>query len=1503
MIIGDQFKLTATLTPDNVTNATIKWRSNDASIATVDENGVVTAAAVGKATITATTVNGLEAACEITVAEIPASGIVIDKGALGITGDNLEMRVGDIKTIHITVEPATTTDKSVTFASSDPSIAGVDADGKVTAFALGETTITITAKSGVSTTINVTVVATPAALITLNKTEATLKATETVALEATVGPETTTDKTVTWTTSDASIATVDENGVVTAVTVGKATITATTVNGLKATSEITVVATPAASITLNKTEATLKATETVSLEATVAPDTTTDKSVIWSSSDSNIATVDENGVITAVAVGKATITATTANGLKAECEITVVESLAASISLNKSEATLKATETVSLEATIGPETTTDKTVTWTTSDDSIATVDENGIVTAVAVGNATITATTANGLKATCEITVAETPASGIVIDKDALGITGDNLEMRVGDTKTINVSVEPATTTDKSVTFSSSNAEVATVYTDGKVTALALGETTITITAKSGVSTTINVTVVATPAASITLNKAEATLKATETVALEATVGPETTTNKSVTWSTSDASIGTVDENGVVTAVAVGKATITATTANGLKATCEITVAETPASGIVIDKDALGITGNNLEMRVGDTKTINVTVEPATATDKTITFSSSNAEVATVDADGKVTALALGETTITITARSGVSASITVNVVATSAASITLNKIEATLKATETVALEATIDPETTTDKSVTWSTSDASIATVDEDGVVTAVAVGNATITATTANGLKASCKITVAETPASGIVIDKDALGIMGDNLEMRVGDSKTINVTVEPTTTTDKTVTFASSDPAVATVDADGKVTALSLGETTITITAKSGVSTSIIVNVVATPASSITLNKTEATLKATETVSLEATVSPETTTDKSVTWSTSDASIATVDEDGVVTAVAVGNATITATTANGLKASCKITVAETPASGIVIDKDALGIMGDNLEMRVGDSKTINVTVEPTTTTDKTVTFASSDPAVATVDADGKVTALSLGETTITITAKSGVSTSIIVNVVATPASSITLNKTEATLKATETVSLEATVSPETTTDKSVTWSTSDASIATVDEDGVVTAVAVGKAIITATTANGLTASCDITVLHRDVPAAEAAINGELFDILSGEKLKLKVNYIGGLESGWSFDWRINDCQQSEGNKAEYEFAKSTAGEYRVSVHVANNCDGELIYDNTFIITVNVWARPELPGGDDIDVNTPVSAIGSDNVVRVRQNDILILDVAEGQGGYDNGWTYDWNTDGTAIGEGLEIETVATMNAGDTKAIERHTYTVNVKNTSPDGAVWAENTLSIATDVYRRPATPSSLVRKGDGTTHTLICMLTVADNQLAPLGYSFVYGYEATDGSEHEIARTTKRYCRASEQVYNNPSNRFWVYAVWTYDDGCTVSSGKRYLDGSVDEEFNASVFDPSQTGTRGADFSNSANWINVSGKSVGISVDSDSDTFISVFTAGGIMIRSLTVEAGTSVREQIDLSTLSDGIYIVNVTSGNEAVSRKFIIK
>ena len=155
--------------------------------------------------------------------------------------------------------------------------------------------------------------------ITLNKTSASLKAGETVTLTATVNPSDATDKTVTWTTSDATVATVN-NGVVTAKKVGAATITAKA-GDKTATCTITVVATPVTSVTLNKTSAQLKAGESVTLTATVNPSDATDKTITWSTTDATVATVS-NGVVTAKKVGTATITAK-AGDKTATCAITV----------------------------------------------------------------------------------------------------------------------------------------------------------------------------------------------------------------------------------------------------------------------------------------------------------------------------------------------------------------------------------------------------------------------------------------------------------------------------------------------------------------------------------------------------------------------------------------------------------------------------------------------------------------------------------------------------------------------------------------------------------------------------------------------------------------------------------------------------------------------------------------------------------------------------------------------------------------------------------------------------------------------------------------------------------------------------------------------------------------------------------------------------------------------------------------------------------------------------
>lgn len=315
---------------------------------------------------------------------------------------------------------ANANEKTLTYASSNAGVVSVDNNGVIKANALGTATITVTASSGVKRILTVTVVPTPAASVTLNKTQATLKATETVQLTATILPVTTTDKTVKWTTSDSAIATVDANGNVTAGAVGDAMITATC-GTVSATCAVTVVPTPAASISLNKTEATLIPDETVELNVTILPETTTDKTVSWTSSNESVAVVDANGIVTAKSVGTATITATCGT-VSATCAITVKPVLATGITLDITDKNVFDGEDFKLTATVTPENTTDKTVIWSSSDEDVVTVDQEGNVHASGVGTATITAT-CGSVNATCAVTVKPLLPTFVATDKDGTSV------------------------------------------------------------------------------------------------------------------------------------------------------------------------------------------------------------------------------------------------------------------------------------------------------------------------------------------------------------------------------------------------------------------------------------------------------------------------------------------------------------------------------------------------------------------------------------------------------------------------------------------------------------------------------------------------------------------------------------------------------------------------------------------------------------------------------------------------------------------------------------------------------------------------------------------------------------------------------------------------------------------------------------------------------------------------------------------------------------------------
>ena len=689
-------------------------------------------------------------------------------------------------------------------------------------------------------------------------------------------------------------------------------------------------------------------------------------------------------------------------------------------------------------------------------------------------------------------------PADPIAVN--SIELNKKDLTLTEGASETLIATVKPDNATDKTVTWSTSDANVATVDASGKVTAVKEG--TASITAKAGKkTTTCNVTVKKNviTVTDVSLNKTEITLKEGDSETLVATVKPDDATDKTITWSTSDASIATVDESGKVTAIKEGSSTITAK-AGEQSATCKVTVSKN-----VVSVTEVTLNKTTLELKEGESETLTATVKPDDATDKSVTWTTSDANVATVDASGKVTAVKEGSATITAKAGDkSATCSVSVSKKIVAVTGVSLNKTELPLNEGDSETLVATVTPDDATDKTVTWSTSDANVATVDASGKVTAVKEGNATITAK-AGDKSATCTVIVNKK-----VVAVTSVTLNKTELTLTEGESEMLTATVKPDDATDKTVTWNTSDASIATVDANGKVTAVKEGSAT--ITAKAGeksATCSVTVNKKVIAVTSVTLNKTELTLTESESETLTATVKPDDASDKTVTWSSSNAAVASVDANGKVTAMMVGTATITAK-AGDKSATCSVTVNKK-----VISVTSVALNKTELTLTEGESETLTATVKPDDATDKTVTWSTSDANVATVDANGKVTAVKEGNATITANAGDKSATcSVSVSKKVVSVTGVSLNKTELSLKEGESETLVATITPDDATDKSVTWTSRDTSIVTV-ENGVVKALSAGSTSVVVTTKDGgYTASCVVTVTTSLGGGIEGYNNGTI-----------------------------------------------------------------------------------------------------------------------------------------------------------------------------------------------------------------------------------------------------------------------------------------------------------------------------------------------------------------------------------------------------
>ena len=517
----------------------------------------------------------------------------------------------------------------------------------------------------------------------------------------------------------------------------------------------------------------------------------------------------------------------------------------------------------------------------------------------------------------------------------------------------------------------------------------------------------------------------------------------------------------------------------------------CVVTVEpdDIPVTKVTLNKSA-----STLE--IGEKLTLTATITPTNATNKNVTWTSSNTSVATVE-NGVITAKSAGTATITVTTVDGgksATCTVTVKKAEVPVTKVTLNKSSATLEIGEKLTLAATITPTNATNKNVTWTSSNTSVATVT-NGVVTAHKVGKVKITATTENDKSASCTVTIGK-PATAVKLSslKSTSLAVGKSLSLKA--KAYCKDGTKPVSTA---VVFEIIDgEEYATIDAKGKLTGLAIGKVTVRAKAEAGTEEAyadVVINV-CIPATKIKLDKTKASMVVGGDMQLTAEISPENHTD-SLSWISANEDIATVDENGLVTAVSAGKVKITAMTGSGKKATCTVTVGE-PATRV--DITALKVTS----VAVGKSVTIKGKAacegktKPVSTAVVFEIIEGED--LATINAKGKLTAIAEGTVVVRVKAEAGTEEAYedVEIRICNPATKVTLNIKKATVTIGDELELKATMTAKGECTDTLTWSVDKPAIATVDENGVVTALAKGKVKITATAGSGKKATCTVTV---------------------------------------------------------------------------------------------------------------------------------------------------------------------------------------------------------------------------------------------------------------------------------------------------------------------------------------------------------------------------------------------------------------------
>lgn len=714
---------------------------------------------------------------------------------------------------------------------------------------------------------------------------------------------------VTWSSGDPSIAEVSADGVVTGRKTGSVLIAASA-QGKDAVAQITVNPTPVASVRISESNRSMQVGQSVQLTAealdaggAVLPG----RAIAWSSSNTGVATVSNNGLVNAIAPGGAIITARS-EGESAGASITVSSVPVASVVVTPGTKTVVVAETAQLTAQVRDASgaaLTGRAVIWTTSAAGTATVTSQGLVTGIAPGTATITATS-EGRSGSAAVTVNPRPVSSVIVSPGQVTIfAGQSTQLT-----TLVTDDRGQVLTGRPISYVSSNVQVATVSQTGEVSGISPGSATITVTSEGGTDTAV-ITVLPEPVASVDVTPPTATLIAGNFLQLTATprnAGGQALVGRVVSWASSAPGVASVSSSGVVTGNVPGAAIIVATV-DGKQGSAVITVLARVATVTVAPLTP--------SITVTLTVALTATLRDAngnTLTGRVVTWTSNTPAVATVSTTGVVTGVAAGSATITATSE-GKTGTATVTVTPPGpVATVTVEPATATVNVGATTTLTATArdaNGVVVPGASIAWSTNNAARATVSSGGVVTGVSVGTATITATS-NGKNGTATVTVAAAPPGPVA----TVTVSPTTATVNVGATTTLTATARDangTVVPSAPITWSTSNAAVATVSSGGVVTGVAVGNATITATSNGKTGTAAI-TVQLVPVDHIVVTPANPSVKINNTVQLTATLydaQNNVLTGRTVTWTSSNTNRATVSSTGLVTGKTTGTVTITA----------------------------------------------------------------------------------------------------------------------------------------------------------------------------------------------------------------------------------------------------------------------------------------------------------------------------------------------------------------------------------------------------------------------------------------------------------------------------------------------------------------------------------------------------------------------------------------------------------------